>query len=156
MRYVSLGLLLVALLLTAAAPLTAHHAIAAKFDAAKPVTLRGTVTSVDWANPHVHVFVNVPEGNVFTNWAVELESPVDLQRSGWNRTTLKPGDAITVQGIAARDSSKQAWGNSVTDSSGKRVFVLSSAQPRRDDPRRVVGQSAQPTPRWPDGQPRLG
>jgi Family of unknown function (DUF6152) len=150
MRHFFASLLLVSLVLATAMPLPAHHAIAAKFDTAKPVTLKGTVTVVDWANPHVHVFVNVPEGIGMTNWAVELESPVDLQRGGWTRTTLKPGDAITVQGISARDGSKQAWGNSVVmDDGGKRVFVL-GAQPVRQ------AQQTRPTPRWPDGQPRLG
>jgi len=149
MRYVSPSLLFIVLVLTTM-PLRAHHAIAAKFDAAKPVTLKGTVTVVDWANPHVHVFVNVPEGTSITNWAIELESPIDLQRSGWNRTTLKPGDGITVQGILAKDGSRQAWSNSVVmDNGGRRVFVL-GAQLARD------AQPTRPTPRWPEGQPRLG
>src|SRR2546422_10857709 len=104
---VGLGVLL------AAAPLVAHHAIQAKFDDKKAMTLRGLVTKVDWLNPHVHVFMNVQNGNAISNWAIELESPVDLQKSGWNRDTLKPGEASTVQGIAAREGSRQAWGNSV-------------------------------------------
>src|SRR5260370_39077167 len=99
MQYVSLGILFLGLVLISTASLPAPHAIAAKFDTARPLTLKGTVTLVDWANPHVHVFVNVLEGNALANWAIELESPIDLQRSGWNRTTLKPGDGITVQGI---------------------------------------------------------
>jgi len=132
-------------------PAWAHHAIAGKFDNNKPVTLRGTVTAIDWANPHVHVFMNVPDANRLTNWAVELESPIDLQRSGWTRNTLKPGDGITVQGISARDGSKQAWGNSVVlANTNKRVFTVSNTQPRRDN------LPVLPTPRWPDGQPRLG
>src|SRR5262245_44071344 len=94
-------------------PLLAHHAIPAKFDSAKTSTLNGFVTNVDWRNPHVHVLINVQEGQRTTSWAVELESPVDLERSGWNRNSLKPGDAVTVQGILARDGSKQVWGNSV-------------------------------------------
>jgi len=151
MRYIFLASLALILIFMTSAPAPAHHAIAAKFDTTKPVTLRGTVTSVDWANPHVHVFMNVTQGITTTNWAIELESPVDLQRSGWNQTTLKPGDNITVQGITARDGSKQAWGNSVAaDNGGKRVFVVASA------PARPAAQSARPTPRWPDGQPRLG
>ncbi len=151
MRYVFIGLVALTLVFMMTATVPAHHAIAAKFDPTKRVTLKGTVTLVDWANPHVHVFMNVPQGNAITNWAIELESPIDLQRSGWNRTTLKPGDGITVQGITARDGSKQAWGNSVfADNGGKRVFVVASASPR------PAAQTARPTPRWPDGQPRLG
>ena len=130
---------------------SAHHVIAAKFDPNKPVTLRGTVAKIDWLNPHVHIFMDVQDGRSITTWAIELESQVDLQRSGWNRETLKFGDAITVQGISARDGSKQAWGNSVVvASTGKRIFTLNPVQPRRDN------QAARPTPRWPDGKPRLG
>ena len=132
-------------------PAWAHHVIAAKFDPNKPVTLRGTVAKIDWLNPHVHIFMDVQDGRSITTWAIELESQVDLQRSGWNRETLKFGEAITVQGISARDGSKQAWGNSVVvASTGKRIFTLNPVQPRRDN------QTARPTPRWPDGKPRLG
>src|SRR5215510_15675311 len=92
------------------APLAAHHVIEAKFDSEKKVTLRGPVTAIDWANPHAHVFVNVAEpGGQTTNWAIELESPVELRRQGWTRNDLKIGDVVTVEGLAARDGSKQAW-----------------------------------------------
>src|SRR5262245_10668133 len=91
----------------AARPLVAHHEILAKFDDKKPMTLKGSVTKVDWANPHVHIFMNVTSGTNVANWAVELESPVDLGRAGWTRDALKPGDAITVQGISARNGSRQ-------------------------------------------------
>ena len=73
-------------------PLLAHHEILAKFDDKKPMTLKGTVTKLDWANPHVHIFMNVQNGNNVSNWAVELESPVDLGRGGWTRDAVKPGD----------------------------------------------------------------
>lgn len=132
------------------APVSAHHSPAAKFDPAKAITLKGTVSKIDWLNPHVHIFMEVQEGNSFTNWAVELESTVDLRRSGWTRDTLKLGDAITVQGTTARDGSNQIWGNSfVVASTGKKIFTVTPAQPPRD-------QAAGPPPRWPDGQPRLG
>jgi Family of unknown function (DUF6152) len=151
MRSSLLSLLAIVMVLAAVVPLSAHHAIAAKFDPAKAVTLNGTVIEIDWANPHVHVFINVNQANTLVNWAIELESPVDLQRGGWSRDTLKIGDAVTVQGISARDGSKQAWANSVVLASGnKRVFALGSAAARR------TNRQAPPTPRWPDGQPRLG
>src|SRR5215831_2867274 len=132
-------------------PVFAHHEILAKFDSTKPQTLKGTVTKVDWTDPHVHVLVNVPDGTRLVNWAVELESPVDLERSGWDRFSLKPGDAITVQGMRARDGSLQVWGNSIAlASTGRRVLNVSASKPpSRDTP-------AQPVPRWPDGKPRLG
>jgi len=87
-------------LLLAAVPLMAHHEILAKFDDKKPLTLSGIVTLVDWRNPHVHVFMNVQDSkNETLNWAIELESPIDLQQNGWRRDTLQPGDAITVKGM---------------------------------------------------------
>lgn len=132
------------------APVWAHHVPAAKFDPAKSVTLRGTVTKIDWLNPHVHIFMNVQDGNTITNWAIELESVVDLRRSGWRHDTFKVGDAITVQGITARNGSRQAWGNSVViANTGKTVFTVNAAQPPANQP-------AGSTPRWPDRQPRLG
>jgi hypothetical protein len=136
-------------------PLTAHHSIAAKFDSGRPVTLNGAVTGIDWANPHAHVFINVSDpGGRTANWAIELESTIDLQRSGWSRDSLRPGDLVTVKGIAARDGSKQAWSTSmVIARTGKAVFALSKtdkgSSARANTP-------AKPSPRWPDGQPRLG
>jgi Family of unknown function (DUF6152) len=101
-RAVGAALTLAGLLL-AVAPGMAHHEILAKFDDTKPVTLKGIVTLVDWANPHVHVFINVAGGKELINWAIEYESPIDLQQSGWNADSLQPGDAITVQGMSAID-----------------------------------------------------
>jgi len=139
------------LALLGAVQLAAHHEILAKFDDKKPVTLNGVVTLVDWRNPHAHVFMNVADakgGEV--NWAIELEGPIDLERSGWARDTLRPGDKIRVSGIAARNGSHQAWGNSVVvRATGKSVYNITTTPPAPPlEPR--------PTPRWPDRQPRLG
>ena len=132
-------------------PLAAHHEITAKFDPGKTMKLSGIVTTVDWANPHVHIFMNVGTGNNLVNWAVELESVVDLQAAKFSRETVKPGDAITVDGIVARNGSRQIWGNTVVLVNGnRRVFNVpeeSSAPPRT---------ASAPAPRWPDGKPRLG
>jgi hypothetical protein len=131
-------------------PLLAHHELTAKFDPSKTSTLRGVVTSVDWANPHVHIFMNVGTGNAMVNWAVELESVPHLQKAGYRRDTLKPGDRITVQGILARDGSKQIWGNTVTmDAGNRRIFNV-------PDQMAPPSTASGPTPRWPDGKPRLG
>src|SRR6516165_3093359 len=140
----------------AAMPLSAHHPISAKFDPGKTVTLDGQVTRVDWVNPHVHVLMNVIRGAQMSNWAIELESPLDLERSGWNRNSLKPGDAITVQGIRARDGSLQAWGNSITlSNTGRNVLAMSAEAVAALKPA-PNPQPAGPAPRWPDGKPRLG
>jgi hypothetical protein len=129
----------------------AHHPLSAKFDKTKPMTLSGVVTLVDWRNPHVHIFMNVRDAKQGTlNWAVEIESPIALSQSGWNENTLKPGDAITVQGMAARNGSRQVWGNTISLApSGKRVFNITPMAP-------AAPLQARPTPRWPDKQPRLG
>jgi len=143
------GWALASLLLTTAS-LTAHHEILAKFDDKKPVTLSGTVTLVDWRNPHVHLFMNVRTGDKSTNWAIETESPIDLQQNGWTRDTLRPGDEITVQGLAARDGSHQAWSKSVAlTATGREVLSVSRAAP-------PPLLQTRPAPHWPDGQPRLG
>jgi hypothetical protein len=135
-------------LLLLAAPVLAHHEILAKFDGNKKVTLKGTVTEINWKNPHAHVFVEVRDGSSTANWAVELESPIDLEKAGWKRDSVKPGTAVTVQGLAARDGSRQAWANSIVmTNGGKKLFETTA-------PRSV--QAAKPTPRWPDGHPRLG
>src|SRR4029079_4661929 len=130
-------------------PLSAHHEITAKFDPAKTMKLTGVVTSVDWANPHVHIFMNVGTGNNMVNWAVELESVVDLQAAKFSRDTVKPGDTISVDGIVARNGSKQIWGNTVM-AGGKRVFHVPQ------DTFAASKAPAGPTPRWPDGKPKLG
>ena len=106
---VTLAFALVAVLLLGTVG-SAHHPISAKFDDSKPQTLSGVVTLVDWRNPHVHIFINVRNDNDADNWAIELESPIDLQASGWTRDSVQPGDAITVAGITARNGSRQAVG----------------------------------------------
>lgn len=150
MRF-SAGIGLTLLFLTSAA---AHHVVLAKFDEDRPITLVGTVTEVSWANPHVHVFVNAKAGTApLVNWAVELESPALLERSGWRPDTLKPGSSIWVDGIAARDGSKQAWGFAVLRAdTGERLFVVDEHALET----RLSAQANGETPRWPDGQPRLG
>ena len=90
----------------AVAPLFAHHAITAKFDPARTTTIVGQVTKVDWANPHVHILMNVVSGGRTVNWAVELESRLDLERSGGDMNSPKPGESVTVHGIRARDGSR--------------------------------------------------
>src|SRR5262245_28236884 len=127
----------------------AHHSISAKFDESKPVTLDGTVSLVDWKNPHVHLFMDVRASNGIDRWVIELESRVDLGRSGWRRESVRPGDAITVQGIAARDGSRQAWAKAIVlTSTGKRVLDAAPFVP-------PPVKAGRPAPRWPSGQPRL-
>ena len=146
-----LPLLTVAAAMLAAVTATAHHSTLAKFDDTRPATLRGIVTLVDWTNPHAHVFVNVRDakGQVL-NWAIELESPIDLKASGWSPETLRPGDDITVQGISARNGSRQVWARSVVVTATRReVFTVNRTPP-------AAPLSPRPVPKFADGTPRLG
>ena len=78
----------------------AHHAFSAAYDSNKPFTVTGTVTSVDWVNPHVHINVDSKaEDGAVTSWKFEVGSPNGLMRSGWTRNSLKPGDPVTVEGF---------------------------------------------------------
>ena len=128
----------------------AHHPIGAKFDETKSLSLTGVVTLVDWRNPHVHVFVNVATAEEgVMNWAVELPSPVTLEQSGWTAESLRPGDAIAAEGIAARDGTRQIWGETLVQSATGRKVLYATA--RNATPPR----EPRPAPRWPDGTPRL-
>ena len=110
------------------APLLAHHSFAAEYDEKKPVTLKGVVTKVEWANPHARFYVDVKDdkGNV-TNWNLELASPNVLVRNGWKRNSLQVGDAVEVGGSQAKDGSNMANARAVTLSDGRKVFAGSSA-----------------------------
>jgi hypothetical protein len=118
----------VAGLFLAAKPIVAHHAFAAEFDANKPVKLTGTVTKVDWRNPHTWFFIDVAdETGKVANWGWELGSPNGLLRAGWTRNSMKIGDVVTVEGSAARDGSNLANAQTVTlKSTGQRLFAASS------------------------------
>jgi hypothetical protein len=112
--------------LAAPRPAHAHHSFAAQYDAAKPITLTGKVTKVEWTNPHVYVFVDVRDektGEV-ANWALEIGGgPNSLIRQGWSRDSLKADDVINVEGSLARDGSRLASAQSIVlAATGKRVF----------------------------------
>ena len=115
------------LILAAAAPVVAHHAFASEFDGSKPVTLKGTVTKMEWINPHawLHMEVKGPDGKVVA-WAIEGGAPNALLRRGWNRNSVQAGTAVVVEGFRSRDGSNRANGRVVTLSDGKKLFIGSS------------------------------
>jgi hypothetical protein len=115
-----------AFLLVAAMPLPApaHHAFSAEFDAKKPVKLTGSVTKIEWQNPHIWFYMDVKEdGGKVTNWGMEMASPNILIRAGWSRNSLKVGDMVSVDGFRAKDGSFLANAQMVTlAASGQRLF----------------------------------
>ena len=121
-----LAVLTAGLVLAAGAAL-AHHSFAAEFDGGKRVTLKGTVTKVDWRNPHIYVYLNVKEetGGV-TEWACEGGPPNVLLREGWNRNSVKEGDEVVIEGAVAKDGSKRCNSRTVNLADGRKVFAGSS------------------------------
>ena len=113
----------------AAIPASAHHSFGAEFDAAKQITVKGVITKVEWANPHIYFYVDVQndKGEV-VNWSFEGYPPGTLRREGWTRDSLKVGDAITVIGYAAKDGSNLAAARKITLPDGKVLYASAPPQ----------------------------
>jgi hypothetical protein len=115
------------LLLTASFPLAAHHSFAAEFDAAKPVTLQGVVTKLDWMNPHIWIYLDTKDDSgTVAHWQCEGGPPNTLTRNGWSRDSLKIGDQATVEGFRSKDGTNTCNARSVKLPSGKSVFAGSA------------------------------
>lgn len=114
-------------LLSAGARVAAHHAFAAEFDKDKPVKLKGTVTKMQWINPHpwIHIDVKAADGKV-EKWMIEASAPNNLLRRGFTRDSLPPGSVITVEGYQALDGSFRANGTALTWEDGRHLFIGSS------------------------------
>src|SRR6266700_3625350 len=115
-------------LLLSGGPALAHHAFAAEYDAKNPIKLTGTVTKLEWANPHTWFYIDVKDdaGKV-TNWGFEMGSPNGLLRNGWTRNSMKLGELVTVEGSRAKDGSNHVNARTVTlASTGQKLFAASS------------------------------
>ena len=110
-----------------AASLMAHHAFAAEFDANKPVAFTGTVSKMEWVNPHVWLHINVKTADgTMEEWAFEAGTPNVLFRRGFTKASLLPGTEVKVEGYQAKDGTKRANGRDLTFPDGSKLFLGSS------------------------------
>jgi hypothetical protein len=122
-----LGVVVAGVGLLLAAPVFAHHSFEAEYDANKPIKVTGTVTKMEWMNPHARFYVDVKdEKGAVVNWNFELGSPNVLKRQGWQRDSLKVGDTVSVEGYVAKDGSSLANARRVTLADGRKVFAGSA------------------------------
>jgi hypothetical protein len=124
----SLIVLAAGLLLGAAASAFAHHAFAAEFDAKKPVKLRGTVTKMEWINPHTWIYMDVKKDDgTVDEWMIEAGTPNTLLRRGFTRESLKAGTVVLVDGYQSKDGSLRANGRNLTLPNGQTLFLSNNA-----------------------------
>ena len=117
-----------ALLLPASAAVGAHHGFSSEYDEKKPVTLTGTVSKIEWTNPHARFYIDVKDASgKVTNWNFELASLNSLRRNGWTQFTLKVGDVVTASGYAALSGVPMANASSVRLADGTRLFAETNA-----------------------------
>ena len=125
-------------LLIAELPALAHHSFSAVFDDKKPIKLTGTVTKLEWQNPHTWFYMDVrDDSGKATNWGMEMGRPNLLIRSGWSRNSMKMGDLVTIEGFRARDGSNN--GNAqivILTNTGQRLFAASSLPQPAESPKR--------------------
>ena len=110
-------------LLASGHSLAAHHSFAAQYDSNKPVTLKGGITRIEWANPHIYFYIDVADSSGAVQWAIEGGAPSTLYRAGWRKDSAKVGDIVTVSGFLARDGSKLVNMQRALLADGRSLFV---------------------------------
>ncbi|PWU02271.1 MAG: hypothetical protein C5B51_21125 [Terriglobia bacterium] len=130
MRITLAFLTAVAGLSLSALPVLAHHSFAAEFDASKPITVKGTVTKMDWVNPHSHLRFDVKaDDGTVEHWSAECLPPNGLYRQGWRKDSIKAGEEVTVTGFKAKDGSNYMWTQTITTADGRRLLSGSPEGP---------------------------
>ena len=115
-------------LLASGLSLAAHHSFAAQYDSNKPITLKGGITRIEWANPHIYFYLDVADaGGAAVHWAIEGGAPSTLYRAGWRKDSAKVGDLVTVNGFLARDGTKLVNMQSALLADGRNLFVGNSS-----------------------------
>jgi hypothetical protein len=111
-------------LLACGLPVAAHHSFAAQYDRDKPIKLKGSITKLEWANPHIYFYMDVTDaGGATANWAIEGGAPSTLYRAGWRKDSAKVGDVVTIDGFLARDGSKLVNMQKAVLADGRNLFV---------------------------------
>jgi hypothetical protein len=101
----------------------AHHSFAAQYDRDKPITLKGTINKIEWANPHIYFYLDVVDNGAKTEWAIEGGAPSTLYRAGWRKDSAKVGESVTVDGFLAKDGSKLVNMQQAVLADGRKLFV---------------------------------
>jgi hypothetical protein len=105
-------------------PMPAHHSIVAEYNLSNSITIQGTVTKVEWMNPHARFYLSVAEADGrMVDWEIEMGSPNVLMKDGWTRDTIKPGDQISVDALEAKDGTKLGYARAVTWPDGRILSV---------------------------------